>query len=90
MFVVPIDRTVAITIDVARTSFAGNFSQPMSKFVAQKIFCDCRSSAYARSTHCKKKMSVAPIDRRLYFVIAVHTLTIGDRRRTVGATDMFL
>jgi hypothetical protein len=29
-----------ITIDVARTSFAGNFSQPMSEFVAQKIFCD--------------------------------------------------
>jgi hypothetical protein len=28
-----------ITIDVARTSFAGNFSQPMSEFVAQKIFC---------------------------------------------------
>jgi hypothetical protein len=26
----------AITIDVARTSFAGNFSQPMSEFVAQK------------------------------------------------------
>jgi hypothetical protein len=26
------------TIDVARASFAGNFSQPMSKFVAQKIF----------------------------------------------------
>jgi hypothetical protein len=36
-------RTVCMlfmfTIDVARTSFASNFSQPMSEFVAQKIFC---------------------------------------------------
>jgi len=35
-------------------------------------------------------MSVVPIDRRLYFPIAVPTPTVGDDRRTVGATDMFL
>ena len=35
-------------------------------------------------------MSVVPIDRRLYFPIAVRTPTAGDGRRTVGATDMFL
>jgi hypothetical protein len=32
-------RVLTVTIDVARTSFAGNFSQSMSEFVAQKIFC---------------------------------------------------
>ena len=35
-------------------------------------------------------MSVVPIDRRLYCPIAVPTPTVGDGRRTVGATDMFL
>jgi len=35
-------------------------------------------------------MSVVPIDRRLYFPIAVRTPTAGDGRRTVGATDIFL
>jgi len=37
-----------------------------------------------------RKMSVVPIDRRLYFPIAVPTPTVGDGRRTVGTTDMFL
>jgi len=35
-------------------------------------------------------MSVAPIDRRLYFAIVARTPTIGDGRRAVGATHMFL
>ena len=35
-------------------------------------------------------MSVVPIDRRLYCSIAVRTPTVGDGRRTVGATDMFM
>jgi hypothetical protein len=30
-----------------------------------------------------------PIDRRLHYPIAVCALTIGDDRRTVGATGMF-
>jgi len=37
-----------------------------------------------------RKMSVVLIDRRLYFPIAVPTPTVGDGRRTVGTTDMFL
>jgi len=41
------------------------------------------------STH-DRKMSVVPIDRRLYFPIPVPTPTVGDGRRTVGTTDMFL
>jgi hypothetical protein len=35
-------------------------------------------------------MSLALIDRRLYFAIAVRTSTVGDGRRTIGATGMFL
>ena len=37
-----------------------------------------------------RKMSVVPIDRRLYFPIAVPTPTVGDGRRTIGTTDVFL
>ena len=33
---------------------------------------------------------VVPIDRRPYFPIAVPTPTVGDGRRAVGTTDMFL
>jgi hypothetical protein len=33
-------KAMPSTIDVARTPFADNFSQPMSEFVAQKIFCE--------------------------------------------------
>jgi len=35
-------------------------------------------------------MPVVPIDRRLYFPIAVPTPTVGDGRRMIGAADMFL
>jgi hypothetical protein len=38
-------KATCITIDFARTSFAGNFSQSMSEFVAQKIFCDHLNAA---------------------------------------------
>jgi hypothetical protein len=35
-------------------------------------------------------MSLASIDRRLYFTIALRVPTVGDGRRTVGTADMFL
>ena len=37
-----------------------------------------------------RKHARVPIDRQLYFPIAVRTPTVGDGRRTVGTTDMFL
>jgi hypothetical protein len=39
--------------------------------------------------HCKN-LSWAPIDRRPHSPVAVCTPTVGDSRRTIGATDMFL
>jgi len=39
--------------------------------------------------HCRD-VYVVPTDRRLYCPIAVRTPTVGDGRRTVGTTDMFL
>jgi len=35
-------------------------------------------------------MSVVPTDLRLHYPIAVRTPTVGDGRRTVGFTDVFL
>jgi hypothetical protein len=59
--------TPTITIDFARTSFAGNFSQPMSEFVAQKIFCDWRWSPYGRPVI---KFSVVIITRSLCDIVS--------------------
>jgi hypothetical protein len=55
----------------------------------QKTYPWCRLYG-DRQKPLHKHGRVAPIDRRLYFTIAVRTPAVGDRRRTVGATNMFL
>jgi hypothetical protein len=56
------------TIDVARTSFAGNFSQPMSEFVAQKIFCVTDMSLQNTAKTCSEYRLIADCIHRLPYV----------------------
>jgi hypothetical protein len=44
----------------------------------------------SRMKEILQKLVTSPIDHRLYFPIAVPIPTVGDGRRTVGTTDMFL